>query len=158
MVWVVARLKKFDFGRCCELRTMQSRTAQSDLFERTLSRIASAVGRIAYFTDLKETGEYRHWGLERLHGKAETEAALSTAHTNCMLDLLRRRFPEQISDAVDEARRLDVRAEDLLKRLHAARTNAAPKEWSGASPEHLEWNLFVLANWQFAELQNGPAA
>lgn len=156
MVCVAVRLKKFRFGRCCEPRTMQARTAHTDLFERTISRISSAVGRITYFVDLNQAGTYSHWGLERLYGKAETESALSAAHTNCVLDFLRRRFPEQISGALDEARRLGVTAEDLLKRLHAARANAAPKEWSGALPEHLEWNLFVLANWQFGELQNGP--
>lgn len=158
MVCVAHTLKKLCFGRCCELRTMQARTATTDLFERSISRISSAVGRIAYFVNLKEAGEYRHWGLERLYGKAETESALSHAHTRCMLEFLDRRFPEQIKDTFDEAQRLGVRAEDLVKRLHAARANAAPKEWSGALPEHLEWNLFVLANWDFAELQDGPVA
>ena len=137
---------------------MQRRTAHSDLLERTLALLSSVTGRIAFLADLKKTGEYRHWGLERVYGQTETGSALSAAHTECMLDFLRMRFPEQVRDGAEEARRLNVRTEEVVQRLHAKRAHAAPKEWSGASQEHLEWSLFVLANWDSAEPRNGPAA
>ena len=131
---------------------MRRRTAQADLVERTLDRIPSLLGKITFLSELKRGGEYSHWGMERLHGRADTASAISAAHTRCVLDFLSKRFLEQSSDCNREAQRLNVPVRDLLSRLRAVQENLAPIDWSGGSPEHFAWALFVLANWQVDSL------
>ena len=64
-------------------------SASDDLWQRTLARLSGGWSRLRYLAETKAGGEYRHWGLERVHGPAAARAALSAAHTAAWVETLR---------------------------------------------------------------------
>jgi len=58
------------------------RSAQSDLWKHTLSRIPSVYGRLVYLASLRDTnsGTYRHHGLHATFGREEAVRALKESH------------------------------------------------------------------------------
>ena len=58
------------------------RSASSDLWRRTLDKIATAFGRIAYLSSLRNanTGRYEHFGLAQVFGPDQAESTLRLSH------------------------------------------------------------------------------
>ena len=125
---------------------MSYRSAASDLYERTLSRISTLFGKIVFLGGTRQGETYSHWGLARIYGQAETPKAIAEAHTRCFLELLRSSFPSQLADAARHAIESGASRTAFLKSLYEGRAAITPSEVAGGSPEHLDWSLFVLAN------------
>lgn len=71
------------------------RGAASDLWRKTLSRIPSVFGRLAYLSSLRNpnSGKYEHHGLSLVFGDEEAERALLASHEQSFQEWLS--FPLQ---------------------------------------------------------------
>ena len=66
-------------------------SAAEDLELRTLSALPGALARLAYLEGLYEQGTgFRHWGMERVHGREKSSDALRRGYENQVGQLVAR--------------------------------------------------------------------
>jgi len=89
------------------------KSASADLFSRTLTRIPTLYGKLAYLAELrdKSTGTYQHQGLMLSFGREQTQQCLRAAHQEIFYEWLRLTLAEK--------------RQDLLQFLHAVPEGAA---------------------------------
>ena len=94
-----------------------------DVWQRTLQRIPSLFGRLAYLASLRDetSGRYRHFGLARMYGDDEADIVLRVSHERVFaewlnLSLERQRGEiERHLDQLDEDRRTVLAAWGALQ-------------------------------------------
>jgi hypothetical protein len=60
---------------------MPLKSAYDDLLQTTLVRITGLWAQLSYLAGLRSPeGDYRHWGFERVHGKAAAQDTFAQAH------------------------------------------------------------------------------
>jgi len=61
-----------------------------DVWDRTLSKISSLFGRIAYLASLRteNTGEYQHFGLAQIYSEEEADLVLRESHESSFREWL----------------------------------------------------------------------
>ena len=64
-------------------------SAFEDFVVRTLGIFSGPLSQLTYLGSLRCNGQYQHWGLARTHGDAAAGAAISEAHTQVWLEVLR---------------------------------------------------------------------
>lgn len=65
-------------------------TAAEDFLQNTLKALGGTLQRLGYVAGLRDhKGYYRHWGLERVHGRLGSEKALVQAHGELLQQALR---------------------------------------------------------------------
>lgn len=76
------------------------RTANEDLWQRTLNQIPSQFGRLVYLSRLRnpETERYEHYGLAAVFGKESAETALQESHNEVLSQWLAHSLGRQIED------------------------------------------------------------
>lgn len=86
------------------------RSAAADLWKRTLSRIPTVYGRLAYLASLRDahSGVYRHHGLSATFGREESIRALRQSHEEIFLEWLK--MP--LADKHDDMQRYLMTLED----------------------------------------------
>jgi hypothetical protein len=89
-------------------------SASEDLQQRTLSSLPGLWQKIRYVAGLRAgDGRYRHWGLDRTFGEPASQAALSAAHSELFLQLLRTPLRQLAGDYIQ-----------------AEATEGGPTDWS----------------------------
>ena len=69
---------------------MRFRSAKEDLHQTTLAALRGRLERLRYLADLRlASGAYEHWGMTRVYGDAQSQAALHGAHLEALDALLR---------------------------------------------------------------------
>ena len=81
-------------------RDTLDRTAASDLWRNTLSKIPSVFGRIVYLASLRDqnSGRYQHHGLALVFGDEEANKALKKSHTGTFREWLTFNLEQQKRD------------------------------------------------------------
>ena len=74
-------------------------SAYTDFVATTLDALPGPWARLAYVAGLRSGDAYRHWGMERAHGEAESQAAMARAHNELLLKLLRTGAAQLLSEA-----------------------------------------------------------
>ena len=112
--------------------------ATDDFCNRTLAAIEGSVRKLTYIAGLRtDEGNYRHWGLERLHGPDAAHAAMADSHSKAWLKILRSPLPELLA----ECQQMEVKErEDLLSQLQNI---APPDKPCGGEARH--FSSIVLA-------------
>jgi len=64
-------------------------SAFEDFVVRTLGIFSGPLSQLTYLGSLRCNGQYQHWGLARAYGDAAAGAAISEAHTQVWLEVLR---------------------------------------------------------------------
>lgn len=114
-----------------------------DFTNRTLAAISGSLGRLHYIAGLRDGGSaYRHWGLERVHGREEAEAAIGQAHAEVLLDVLRTPIRVLARELKETVRLQGEEAGRYLGDLHEAK--ALPAGISEASARHFSSVLLAL--------------
>jgi hypothetical protein len=92
-----------------------------DLCLRTLSRLTTVFARLDYLSSLRAGTEYEHWGLARQHGQDASQQALSQAHAEAWIAVLRtptpalyRAFREHLRESGQTAEDWFSHCRDLL--------------------------------------------
>jgi hypothetical protein len=76
------------------------RSAVSDLWKHTLSRIPTTIGRVVYLAGLRDSnsGAYRHHGLVTVFGRDESTRALRESHEQTFAEFLVFSLEEKFTD------------------------------------------------------------
>jgi len=117
-------------------------SASEDLRYRTLDALSGALEKLAYLASLRdETGQYRHWGMNRIYGERAAAAALAEVHTQAWIEVLRTPIPELL-------RQLDGMKPDprraVVTELKSYRKLSCPVVLSGGQVRHFNSVLLAL--------------
>jgi hypothetical protein len=131
-------------------------SAFEDFVVRTLAMLSGPLSRLAYLGTLRSGAQYQHWGLARAYGDAAAAAAISEAHTQVWLEVLRtpvRKLVgelETASNAITLAQAADWRNQA---------PTLTPANLGGGSQRHFHSILLALSLLSRSTPQNSePAA
>ena len=118
-------------------------SALEDFVVRTLGALSGPLSRLAYIGSLRHSnGLYEHWGLTRAYGDHAAASAISDAHTQVWLQVLRTPLRKLAAEAETSAS--GITADDVVRWRNqpAALTPSNP---GGGSPRHFHSILLALS-------------
>ncbi len=122
-------------------------SAFEDFVLRTLGALPATWSKLDYVAGLRrDDGGYSHWGLERTHGPEAMRGALSAAHRELFLGVLRTPLAQLLDDARRAAAHQDLDTVAYLAALTARSAALLPEDQGGGSGEHLSLVLDALAS------------
>jgi hypothetical protein len=118
-------------------------SALQDFVVRTLGSFSGALAKLVYIGELRRDGDYEHWGLSRAHGEAAAKRAISDAHTQVWLEVLR----TPLAKLSGEMRSLfnEDAAGDAVAGWRARPGKLIPPDTSGGSKRHFNSILLALS-------------
>jgi hypothetical protein len=121
------------------------KSVKEDLQGSTLRAVSGLLGRLEYFTSLRqEDGSYSHWGLSRVHGEEAAQRALAEAHQENVSLILRTPMRNLLDDAQSSIQ-TGTDQERFLQALEDRRAQTLPKDPSAGSRRHLSSVLRALS-------------
>jgi hypothetical protein len=130
-------------------------SAFRDFMVRTLGSLPGPLSRLAYIGELRRHGNYEHWGLSRVHGHPAAETAISIAHAQVWLDVLRTPLPALLQELESLSQ---AEAADRIARLRAAEGTLTPADTGGGSKRHFNSILLALSLLSRAKKENSRRA
>lgn len=126
-----------------EIVTRGARLSPFEDFKvRTLSALSGLWAKLLYVAELRsDDGKYHHWGHSRVHGESLSQIALSKAHSELYIAVLRSPIRELIAE-MDTPNDGPDRSE-LVRKIASCSKQLIPKNLEGGSPRHL--NSVALA-------------
>ena len=125
---------------------MTLKSALEDLQGRTLRAVSGLLGKLEYLASLRKSdGSYSHWGLERVHGKAATQRALTEAHRGLVSRILRTPLEELLRDVDESSRPKQLASGDFVERLNEQPVHLIPPSPGAGTERHLNSVLRALA-------------
>ena len=77
-------------------------SAYEDFVVKTLASVPGLLAKLVYLGSLRDdAGDYCHWGMSRTFGRGGASEALSRAHTEVWLKVLRAPIPALFAEALD---------------------------------------------------------
>ncbi|MCI0355836.1 MAG: hypothetical protein L0099_12465, partial [Acidobacteria bacterium] len=117
------------------------------LARSVLAALPATWSKLDYVAGLRRNdGGYSHWGLERTHGPEAMRGALSAAHRELFLGVLRTPLAQLLDDARRAAAHQDLDTVAYLAALTARSAALLPEDQGGGSGEHLSLVLDALAS------------
>ena len=121
------------------------KSVKEDLQGSTLRAVSGLLGRLEYFTSLRqEDGSYSHWGLSRVHGEEAAQRALAEAHQENVSLILRTPMRNLLDDAQSSVQ-TGTDQERFLQALEDRKVQTLPKDPSAGSRRHLSSVLRALS-------------
>jgi hypothetical protein len=131
-------------GNCKNKMTLKS--VKEDLQVRTLRAVSGVLGKLEYFTSLRqEDGSYSHWGLSRVYGEEAAQRALAEAHKNNVSQILRTPLRKLLQDAKESGGQNAEEQARFFQQLEDREAESVPKDPSAGSPRHLSSVLRALS-------------
>jgi|SRR5579864_5510093 len=125
---------------------MTFKSVKEDLQARTLHAVSGLLGRLDYFTSLRqEDGSYSHWGLSRVYGEEPAQRALAEAHQENVSLILRTPIRNLLDDAQQSSIQNGMDQQGLLQQLEDHKDRTLPKNLSAGSRRHLSSVLHALS-------------
>ena len=123
---------------------MTLKSVKEDLQGSTLRAVSGLLGRLEYFTSLRqEDGSYSHWGLSRVHGEEAAQRALAEAHQENVSLILRTPMRNLLDDAQQSSVQIGTDQARFLQALEDRKT--LPKDPGAGSRRHLSSVLRALS-------------
>lgn len=118
-------------------------SALQDFVVRTLGSFSGPLSKLAYIGELRRGGDYEHWGLSRAHGASAAQAAISDAHTQIWLEVLR----TPLASLSEETQSLPNGnpAADAVAGLQAQQGKLIPPDTAGGGKRHFNSILLALS-------------
>lgn len=118
-------------------------SALQDFVARTLGSFSGPLAKLAYIGKLRRDGDYEHWGLSRAHGASAAKAAISDAHTQVWLEVLR----TPLASLSEETQSLSNgnSAADAVADLRAQSEKLIPPDAAGGGKRHFNSILLALS-------------
>ena len=118
-------------------------SALEDFVVRTLGALSGPLSRLAYIASLRRNnGQYEHWGLGRAYGDKPAASAISDAHTQVWLQVLRTPLRKLAGEAQTPASGITPADLARWRNQPAALTPPNP---GGGSPRHFRSILLALS-------------
>ena len=125
---------------------MTYQSASEDVLTTTVASLPGAWGKLHYLSGLRaENGEYDHWGLTRLHGKAAVQRALREAHRDVFLEILRTPLAPLLQEAMLSAADQEMDATTYVSQLCARWQALLPPDPAGGLEAHFSSVLKALS-------------
>ena len=136
-----------DSVRIPEIGTrMTYRSASEDVLATTVAALPGAWGKLHYLSGLRtENGEYDHWGLTRLHGKAAVQRAFRDAHRDVFLEILRTPLAPLLEEAMLSAADREMDAVTYVTQLSSRWQALLPPDLAGGLEAHFSSVLKALS-------------
>lgn len=119
-------------------------SAFEDFVSRSVPGVPTLLGRLEYVAGLRRGNRYSHWGLAKVHGEQAASDAISRAHSDIWLEILRTPLLELFAQ-------MQNGGEELLRVLSEHLEDAIPAHRNGGVPAHLSSVLEALAALSTAE-------
>jgi hypothetical protein len=125
--------------------TLQS--ALEDLQETTLKSISGPLRRLEYMAHLRDrTGDYSHWGLNRVYGRESAAKALTQAHRAVVSQVLSTPLRNLVGDAEEAAGTAGSDGREFLEKLAVEGKQLLPVAPEAGSERHLTSVLHALSS------------
>jgi hypothetical protein len=97
---------------------MTLKSALQDFKETTLAAISGLLAKLVYLASLRGAqGQYRHWGMETVHGPESSQRALKTAHAEVVSGILRTPIAALEKDLEQSSQQSGVPARSYVERM-----------------------------------------
>ena len=124
---------------------MGIRTPLEDFVKTTLAALPGFWQKLVYFGELRRNrAEYDHWGMNRRYGTAASASAMSAAHTDTFLRILRTPLRTLLEDLRASAEPQNRTQNEYLERLREARDEILPDDDGGGTKRHFDLTLKTL--------------
>lgn len=125
---------------------MTLKSVKEDLQARTLRAVSGVLGKLEYFTSLRqEDGSYSHWGLSRVYGEEAAQRALAEAHKHNVSQILRTPLRQLLDDAQQSGGPNPEEQTRFLQRLEDREAELVPTNPGAGSRRHLSSVLHALS-------------
>jgi hypothetical protein len=120
---------------------MRLKSAFEDFESSTLCAIAGVLGRFSYVGRLHVgKGNYRHWGLAKIHGEDQAQRAIRSSHRLLLTAILRKPLASLLADLSESCAKGELTRTELLASLNCP----SPAPSSPATGAHLKSALNAL--------------
>ena len=125
---------------------MSVKTPLEDFVKTTIAAVPGYWYKLVYIADLRSSSSktYDHWGMARRYGLTASHAAISAAHSDLFVEVLRtpiRKLVEdvQVTDVPDQSGE-----GHFLDGLWDSRSRMLPTDLGGGSAKHFEVTLLTV--------------
>lgn len=119
-------------------------STKDDFCRTTLEAVPGVFGKLDYLANLRvEDGRYQHWGLSRVYGDEAMQRAISEAHHQVFLEVLRMPVRKLLEDLACASRAKDMDLLDFIEDLARRSPALLPADLGGGSVRH--FNSVVAA-------------
>jgi hypothetical protein len=131
---------------------MGIKTPLEDFVKNTLAALPGHWQKLLYFGELrKENAQYDHWGLKRRYGADASVQAMSAAHTEVFLRILRTPLRTLLQDLRASAAPQSRTHQEYVDGLRAKRDEILPNDEGGGSVRHFDLTVRTLETLIHAE-------
>jgi len=124
---------------------MGIRTPLEDFVKNTLAALPGYWQKLLYFGELRrETAKYDHWGMKRRYGAEASTQAMSAAHTDVFLRILRTPLRVLLADLRTAAAPQNRTQEEYVETLREQRDEILPVDDGGGSVKHFDLTVRTL--------------
>jgi|SRR5438270_175143 len=122
---------------------MSIKTPLEDFLKTTMAAMPGYWHKLVYLAGLRSSGhKYGHWGMARRYGLTASHSAISAAHADLFLQVLRTPVRELVEDASASSERENQT--HLLQELWESRGRMIPTDLGGGSAKHFEVTLLAV--------------
>ena|SRR5437763_6931172 len=127
---------------------MSIRTPLEDFVKTTMAAVPGYWHKLVYLANLRSSSQtYDHWGMARRYGFAASHAAISAAHSDLFVEVLRtpiKTLVEDASAAIEPVQSAEERQGLLLQELWESRGRMLPTDLGGGSAKHFEVTILTV--------------
>ncbi|HUS19814.1 MAG TPA: hypothetical protein VMZ25_09205 [Terriglobales bacterium] len=124
---------------------MGIKTPLEDFVKNTLAALPGYWQKLVYFGELrKDTASYDHWGMRRRYGTEASKTAMSAAHTDVFLRILRTPLRTLLADLRSSAAPQNRTQEEYMEKLQEIRDDILPQDEGGGSAQHFDLTVRTL--------------
>ena len=122
---------------------MSIKTPLEDFLKTTMAAMPGYWYKLVYLAGLRSTTDkYGHWGMARRYGLTASHSAISAAHSDLFLEVLRTPIRKLVEDASSPAE-AENQAQ-FLEELWESRGRMIPTDLGGGSAKHFEVTLLAI--------------
>jgi hypothetical protein len=123
---------------------MSIKTPLEDFVKTTLGAVPGYWHKLVYLANLRSSPEtYDHWGMARRYGLAASHSAISAAHCDLFMQVLRTPIQGLLEDAGDSSS-FGSHEADFFDDLWERRERMLPTDLGGGSAKHFEVTLLTV--------------
>src|SRR5262249_11251795 len=135
---------------------MTLNSALEDLRATTLIALSGTLRKLRYLAGLRDaSGNYRHWGLERVHGEPAAAKAIGEEHRLLVSEVLSTPIHELLADVEENSQQDGVPVEVYVQKL-SRDSKLLPPEPGPGTEKHLNSVLYALSSLTRTKAEEKP--
>ena len=122
---------------------MSIKTPLEDFLKTTMAAMPGYWYKLVYLAGLRSSSQkYGHWGMARRYGLTASHSAISAAHSDLFLEVLRTPINKLVEDVSSPAE--TENQGQFLDELWESRGRMVPTDLGGGSAKHFEVTLLTI--------------